>query len=145
MSKSLPRRDGVTSDANGRFRIERCPRRHVQVVVHGDGIAYTVVEVPADGGLLRIEVARRLRFRLTKVGDVTATAFEVHDAAGRVLRTTALRPGLQSTHDRMPLREPASAYEVDDRAVTFVLFADKQELRREALTLRIGDVTEIVY
>jgi hypothetical protein len=145
-TKGLPRRDGVVSDAAGRFVVERCPRRGVQLTVQGDGIASTVANVPADGAPLRIEVVRRLRFRLTRLGGSEITAFEVHDAAGTALHTTAHQPGTRSTFVRLPLYAgPASFYEVDDRATTLVFFAGSNELRREALTLRQDGVTEIGY
>jgi RNA polymerase sigma factor (sigma-70 family) len=144
-TKALPRRDGVTSDGAGRFVLQKCPRRGVQLTVAGDGIAWTVANVPLDGGPMRVEVVRRLRFRLTSLGGAAATAFEVHDATGVVLHTTAHRPGVQSTHARVGLREPASFYEVDDRATTLVFFRGGQEVRREGLALRSGDVTEIAF
>lgn len=144
-TRSLPRRDGVKSDTGGRFRIEHCPRRSVQLAVLGDGVAWKAVNVPEDGQPVRIEVVRMLRFRLTPLGGSEATAFEVHDAAGRVLRTTACRPGLQSVNDRQSLRDPAPVYEVDDAAATLVLFRGEQELRREVMSLRLDDVTEIAW
>ncbi|MEZ6037814.1 MAG: sigma-70 family RNA polymerase sigma factor [Planctomycetota bacterium] len=145
MSQSQPRNDGVVTDADGRFAIERCPRRGVQVVVGGDGLCTTRTDVPLDDGPLRFEVTRRLRFRLRALGGVPATAFEVRDETGAVLFTTELRPDIESTHRRVPIRGEPPTYVVDDLASHIVFFDGKREVLAQPLVLRAGDVVEIAY
>lgn len=144
--KALPSDARVTTDAKGRFVWTNCPRRGVQWTIEGDGLAWTTDDSPTDAGPVRLVVARRLTFRLLRTSDAgpPPTAFEVRDAAGAVLTTTERRPGVQSMHHRVPLRDTA-AYEVDDRAATLVLFAGDQELRQLPLQLRIDGVTDVGF
>lgn len=142
--EALNGRARATTDADGRFVLTDCPRVGMQWVIDGEGLKWTTAEAPTDAGPVRLVVARVLKFRLARTGSAyaTATAFEVRDATGTVLTTTERRPDVQSMHRRVPLRD-TSAYEVDERAATLVLFAGKRELGSVPLQLRIGDVTDI--
>lgn len=144
--EALNGRARATTDADGRFVLADCPRVGMQWVIDGEGLKWTTAEAPTDAGPVRLVVARVLKFRLVRTGSAyaTATAFEVRDANGTVLTTTERRPDVQSMHHRVPLRD-TSAYEVDERAATLVLFAGKRELGSVPLQLRIGDVTDVGY
>lgn len=145
MSKSMPRRDGVKSGDNGQFVIERCPRSGVQLVVSGDGLKWSRTDVSGEAGLVRIEIVRRLRFRLHRQGGVAASAFEVRDEFGEVMTTTLRRPASKTTYRRVPIRSEQPVCEVDDRAVRIVLFDGKREVLTQPLVLLAGDVTEVAY
>lgn len=144
--EALNGRAKATTDAEGRFVLADCPRVGVQWAIDGEGLQWTTAEAPTDAGPVRLVVARVLKFRLARTGSAyaSATAFEVRDGNGTVLTTTERRPGVQSMHRRVPLRD-TSAYEVDERAATLVLFAGKSELGSVPLQLRIGDVTDVDY
>lgn len=144
--EALKGRHEATTDAEGQFVLADCPRVGVQWAIDGEGLKWTTAEAPTDAGPVRLVVARVLKFRLFRTGSAhaTATAFEVRDGNGAVLTTTERRPDVQSMHRRVPLRD-TSAYEVDERAATLVLFAGKRELGSVPLQLRIGDVTDVDY
>jgi RNA polymerase sigma factor (sigma-70 family) len=144
-SKSLTRKDRVRTDASGRFVLDRVPRQGVEVVVDGDGI--TAKRVPATGEEtdLRIEVVRRLRFRLRRLGGVAADSFRVLDEHDQELWVTALRPDLRSVDRRVRIDPSTSAYAVDDRAVRIVFHAGDEVVMTQPITLRAGDVAEIAY
>jgi RNA polymerase sigma factor (sigma-70 family) len=144
--EALNGRANATTDAEGRFVLADCPRVGVQWTLDGEGLEWTTAEAPTDAGPVRLVVARVLKFRLVRTGSAyaAATAFEVRDGNGTVLTTTERRPGVQSMHHRVPLRD-TSAYEVDERAATLVLFAGDGELGSVPLQLRVGDVTDVDY
>ncbi|MBL8737743.1 MAG: sigma-70 family RNA polymerase sigma factor [Planctomycetes bacterium] len=144
--EALDGRAQATTDADGRFVLADCPRAGVQWTIDGEGIEWTVAEAPADLGPVRLVVARVLKFRLVRTGSTyaAATAFEVRDATGTVLTTTERRPGVQSMHHRVPLRD-TPVYEVDERATTLVLFQGDRELGGVPLQLQIGDVTDVDF
>ena len=144
--EALNGRAPAITAADGRFVLADCPRVGVQWTIDGEGLRWTVAEAPTDAGPVRLVVARVLKFRLVRTSSTyaAATAFEVRDANGTVLATTEQRPGVQSTHHRVPLRDTAR-YEVDERAAALVLFAGKRELGSVPLQLRIDDVTDVDY
>jgi RNA polymerase sigma factor (sigma-70 family) len=144
-SKSLTRKDRVRADAAGRFVLDRVPRHGVELVVGGDGI--TARHVVIDDGVsdLRVEVVRRVRFRLRRLGGVAAECFRVLDEQDQELWVTAVRPGLQFTHRRVRIDASTSVYEVDDRAVRIVFRAGDEVVMTQPITLRAGDVAEIAY
>ncbi len=145
-TKSLSRRDGVLTGADGRFVLERCPRLGSQLTIAGEDVVFTTLDLSTDGEPLRVVVARVLKFRLALVGGgAAAEAFEVRDANGQVLLTTERGPGVQSVHRRVPVRASGRLYEVDERAAMVVLFASGRELRQLPLVLRVGDVTDVGY
>lgn len=144
--EALDGRTQATTDTEGRFVLTDCPRLGVQWTIDGEGLDWTVAEAPTDAGPVRLVVARVLKFRLVRTASTyaAATAFEVRDGNGVVLTTTERRPGVQSIHHRVPLRD-TSAYEVDERAATLVLFAGERELGSVPLQLRVDDVTDVDY
>jgi hypothetical protein len=144
--KELNGRSRATTDADGRFVLSDCPRSGALWTIDGEGLAWTSANAPTDAGPVRLVVARRLKFRLapTSGAHTAATAFEVRDAAGKVLTTTERRPGVQSMHDRVRLRDTA-VYEVDERAAVLVLFAGDRELGSVPLQLRTDDVTDVGF
>lgn len=144
--KELNGRSRATTDADGRFVLTDCPRSGALWTIDGEGLAWTSSNAPTDAGPVRLVVARRLKFRLaaTSGAHTAATAFEIRDAAGKVLTTTERRPGVQSMHDRVRLRDTA-VYEVDERAAVLVLFAGDRELGSVPLQLRTDDVTDVGF
>ncbi len=144
--KELNGRSRATTDADGRFVLSDCPRSGALWTIDGEGLVWTSANAPTDAGPVRLVVARRLKFRLapTSGAHTAATAFEIRDAAGKVLTTTERRPGVQSIHDRVRLRD-AAVYEVDERATVLVLFAGDRELGSVPLQLRQDDVTHVGF
>ncbi|MCR9245268.1 MAG: sigma-70 family RNA polymerase sigma factor [bacterium] len=140
----MGREPRLVTDADGRFEIHDCPRRHVRLWVNGDGIEGRSVPLPEHGGPLRIEVSRLLRFRL-RVATAGAQSFVVVDAAGE--RLVVVRNSLGMTghfrENAVPAADASPVYDVVDSAVELLLLADDEVVRRVPLALQVGELNEV--
>ncbi|MBK8979367.1 MAG: sigma-70 family RNA polymerase sigma factor [Planctomycetes bacterium] len=140
---AVTRPDVVETDAEGGFVLKGCPRRHVFLSIHGPGVQGTQVALDPDARPLRIQVARFVRFSVRPRPNDRADRFAVLDVDGQPLTMTACFASVTTTMDVGRLADLAAAYEVDDRAVTMVLYAGDEELRRVPLYLRPGESNRV--
>lgn len=140
----LNRPGPATSDGEGRFVLERCPRRHVKLSIGGTDVIDASAEIPADGGPLRVQVARRLRFRITVPTTLAVDRFAVLDDSGERIRAEVHKPDFLDIGFVHDLRcEQPPVCEVDDSAAALLLLDGEREVRRVPLSLRPGELNRV--
>lgn len=141
----LIRRPGIaTADESGRFVLENCPRQHVTLSLGGERVKWEEVDVPADGGPLRVVATRLLRFTVRVTRSLGADRFTVVDRDGERIASERHEPGVRSTDFVQRMPDGASpVYEVEDRAAELLLLDGEDVVGRVALDLRPGLLNEI--
>jgi len=144
------------TDAMGRFSLRQVPHRHAYLRLDGDDILPVEYGRGVAGGLfelvhgaaeqLRIEVPVRLHVQVELLDPNSADRLSVLDADGRTLGIHVVSGNTRRSMDELLLTGGKSpVFVVTDRAATLVLLRGDQEVRREALTLRPGNVHTLQF
>ncbi|MFY9345802.1 MAG: carboxypeptidase-like regulatory domain-containing protein, partial [Planctomycetota bacterium] len=140
----------ATTDAEGRFRVDRMPRLGVQLTFTGDEwIDHSVaLAEQADPEALQVSVLRRCHVRVECTGAAWADAWiEFQDANGGVLLITERRRSTVMSRDSVELhRGKTGVFAISEAATTMVLRTpDGKRQQRVPVVPRPGEVTAFVH
>jgi RNA polymerase sigma factor (sigma-70 family) len=142
--------DGVTTDAEGRFQLERVPRDLVYLRLDGAETIPLEWGRQVEGGLaqlvgqgfdaLVITVSRRCHFQVELALPDEADSLSVLDERGTVLVLSEFLGNGRREAERMPIRDGRSnTLGIGDEARTIALFKGGIEVRRAPLQLVPGE------
>lgn len=134
----------VKTDANGRFVVDSCPRKFVELSLIGARVKSKTMAVPDGEQLMRVTLLREIKFRLRVTSNLGADHFAVLDSAGNRLVTLWHKAGME-THDYVHpvFAKNAPLYEVSDLGTELLLLKGKKEVGRVPLNLRINQLNVI--
>jgi RNA polymerase sigma-70 factor (ECF subfamily) len=140
----------TTTDADGRFRIERMPLAGVTATFHGDDWIDGSLELAQQRDLeaLEVRLLRRCHVRVECTGAQWADAdVRFEDAAGEVVMITEKRRTTTMTRYEVDLhRGKTGVLAISESATTMVLRTrDGKRTERVPVAPRPGEVTSIVH
>ncbi|HKE01886.1 MAG TPA: sigma-70 family RNA polymerase sigma factor [Planctomycetota bacterium] len=134
-----------TTDEQGRFEFGKVARDGIAVEAQGDTIVPETVEAPfAAPDDVHVVVSLRCHLQVELANPAEADAFQILDAAGKVVMARLHQGPLTLMRERCPLTAGRSeVLSVDESAKTLVLVRGNAEVRRVAIALKPGERTVV--
>ena len=157
------RRDGTTTDADGRFELRNVPRSLVYLRIEGETILPLEYCRPHDGDdprfegrpqrlpedeieRLEIRVEQRCHLKVELSDPTVADQVAVLDAEGRPLTINIMMANGRRDGPRLPLDGGQSAtMAVPDIGRTLVLYLEGEEVGRMPVQLTPGEVVSVIF
>jgi hypothetical protein len=142
--------DGVVTDSEGRFALERVPRENVVLAFSGDGVLGKDWTLDAkdlhDGATssVRIELERRMHVQVELIDPTSADTFALLDADGKEI-SMSLRMGSSTFFmERAPIVGGRShVASGSERARSVVTYKDDKEVGRKTVRLTSDEITTV--
>jgi len=143
MSTSRPG-DHATTDEEGKFVIESCPKRNVYLSVFGDNVVNQRFDLVDQKLPLRIVAKRQLRFRIRSYAGGAGTKFAIHDKNGKQMAFERINVNSNATSYSFKIPTADSpVYRVPEDAMTLVIKHRSKAIAQMPLQLRFGQLNEI--